>query len=454
MNPGTPAEQPVPLDRVEDAIAAIAAGRPVLVVDDADRENEGDIIFAADAATPELMGITVRLGSGVVCVAMTGADLDRLDLPPMTAVNEDAKGTAYTVSVDARHGVSTGISAADRARTARLLADPVTGAGDLARPGHVFPLRAREGGVLVRRGHTEAAVDLARMAGRAPSGVICEVVRDDGQMARLPELRELADERGWPLVSIDDLARHRRRTEIHVQRVVTTTLPTDAGRFTAVGYRSQMPGDAEQVALVHGDLAAADEVLVRVHSECLTGDVFGSRRCDCGPQLEAAMAAVVQAGAGVVVYARGHEGRGIGLVDKLRAYAAQDAGQDTVDANTGLGLPADARDYTLAAHVLRDLGVRRVRLLTNNPAKVAALRDRGIDVAERVPVPSRVTDENVGYLRTKQQRLGHHLPWLGDPEGGPGPVGDDLTAEHLTAEHLSTEHLTTDHLTTDERGAR
>lgn len=403
---------PLPLDRVEDALVEIAAGRPVLVVDDADRENEGDIIFAADAATAELMGLTVRLGSGVVCVAMTGDDLERLDLPPMTRVNEDAKGTAYAVSVDARDGVSTGISAADRARTARLLADPATRRGDLARPGHVFPLRAREGGVLERRGHTEAAVDLARLAGRTPAGVICEVVREDGEMARLPELRELADARGWPLISIEDLVQHRQRTETLVERIVTTGLPTEAGPFVAVGYRGRLAGDAEQIALVHGDLSRAAEPLVRVHSECLTGDVFGSRRCDCGPQLAAAMDAVVEAGAGVVVYARGHEGRGIGLVDKLRAYAAQDAGRDTVDANTDLGLPADARDYTLAAHVLRDLGATRVRLLTNNPAKVAALTARGVQVVERVPVPTRVTDDNLRYLSTKQQRLGHEMPWL------------------------------------------
>lgn len=406
-------EQAIRLDRVEDAIADIAAGRPVLVVDDEDRENEGDIIFAADAATPELMGLTVRLGSGVVCVAMTGDELDRLGLPPMTAINEDSKGTAYAVSVDARDGVSTGISASDRALTARLLADPAASPADLTRPGHVFPLRAREGGVLVRRGHTEAAVDLARLAGRRPAGVICEVVREDGEMMRLPELRVLADERGWRLLSIEDLAAYRRRTEPLVQRVVETRLPTEAGEFTAVGYRSALAGDDEQIALVHGDVGRGGDVLVRVHSECLTGDVLGSRRCDCGPQLRASMDAIVAAGAGVVVYARGHEGRGIGLVDKLRAYAAQDGGHDTVDANTALGLPAEARDYTLAAHVLRDLGVTRVRLLTNNPAKVDALRAYGIEVTERVPVQTGVTDDNLRYLRTKQQRMGHDLPWLG-----------------------------------------
>lgn len=400
------------LDPIESAIEAIADGRPVLVVDDADRENEGDIIFAADAATDELMGLTVRLGSGVICVAMTGGDLDRLALPPMTAINEDAKGTAYSVSVDAREGVTTGISAADRALTARLLADPATGREDLARPGHVFPLRARDGGVLVRRGHTEAAVDLCRLAGRTPAGVICEVVEEDGSMSRLPQLRRLADERCWPLVSIADLVDLRRRSEALVDRVVSTRLPTAAGEFTAHGYRSQVDG-SEHVALVHGHVSA-DVPLVRVHSECLTGDVFGSLRCDCGPQLEAAQAAVVKAGAGVVVYVRGHEGRGIGLVDKLRAYAAQDEGADTVDANADLGLPVDARDYTHAAQVLRDLGITRARLLSNNPAKVAALTALGVEVVERVPLPPSVTSDNLHYLRTKRDRMGHDLPWLPD----------------------------------------
>lgn len=401
------------LDPVESAIEAIAEGRPVLVVDDADRENEGDIIFAADAATDELMGLTVRLGSGVICVAMIGDELDRLALPPMTAINEDVKGTAYSVSVDAASGVSTGISAADRARTARLLADPRTVRGDLARPGHVFPLRARSGGVLVRRGHTEAAVDLCRLGGRAPAGVICEVVEEDGSMARLPSLRRLADERGWPLVSIADLVDLRRRTEALVERVVTTRLPTGQGQFTAHGFRSGVDG-SEHVALVHGDITTGTP-LVRVHSECLTGDVFGSLRCDCGPQLQAAQRAVVEAGAGVIVYVRGHEGRGIGLVDKLRAYAAQDAGADTVDANAELGLPVDARDYTHAAQVLRDLGVTSLHLLSNNPAKVDALTALGIDVVGRESLPTGITDDNLNYLRTKRDRMGHDLPWL--PEG-------------------------------------
>lgn len=407
------------LDPIESAIEAIAAGLPVLVVDDADRENEGDIIFAADAATAEVMGVTVRLGSGVICVAMTGEELDRLALPPMTAINEDSKGTAYSISVDARKGVSTGISAADRARTARLLADPATDRGDLARPGHVFPLRARDGGVLVRRGHTEAAVDLCRLAGRAPAGVICEVVEEDGSMSRLPQLRRLADERGWPLVSIADLVDLRRRTESLVERVVSTRLPTAHGEFTAHGYRSGIDG-SEHIALVHGDISVGTP-LVRVHSECLTGDVFGSLRCDCGPQLDAAQAAIAAAGSGVIVYVRGHEGRGIGLVDKLRAYSAQDAGADTVDANSELGLPVDARDYTHAAQFLRDLGVTSVRLLSNNPAKVEALNALDVEVVGREPLPPHVTHDNLHYLRTKRDRMGHDLPWLpeNDNEGSP-----------------------------------
>lgn len=337
----------------------------------------------------------------------------------MTAINEDSKGTAYSISVDAREGVSTGISAADRARTARLLADPATDRGDLARPGHVFPLRARDGGVLVRRGHTEAAVDLCRLAGRAPAGVICEVVEEDGSMSRLPQLRRLADERGWPLVSIADLVDLRRRTESLVERVVSTRLPTAHGEFTAHGYRSGIDG-SEHIALVHGDISVGTP-LVRVHSECLTGDVFGSLRCDCGPQLDAAQAAIAAAGSGVIVYVRGHEGRGIGLVDKLRAYSAQDAGADTVDANSELGLPVDARDYTHAAQFLRDLGVTSVRLLSNNPAKVEALNALDVEVVGREPLPPHVTHDNLHYLRTKRDRMGHDLPWLpeNDNEGSP-----------------------------------
>ena len=407
----------VPLDGVEAAVAQIAAGRPVVVVDDVDRENEGDLVMAADAMTPEWMAFYVRHTSGVVCVPMTGDDLDRLRLPLMTAQNEERMLTAYTVTTDARTGVTTGISAADRARTVRVLADPESSAEDLVRPGHVFPLRAREGGVLERPGHTEAAVDLARLAGRRPAGVIAELVEDDGSMRRAAGCRELADEHGLLLVSIEDLVAYRRRHEHVVDRVATTRLPTRYGTFTAVGYADRSSG-SEHLALVVGDvdggrLGGDEEVLVRVHSECLTGDVLRSRRCDCGPQLEAALREIADAGRGVVIYLRGHEGRGIGLLAKLQAYALQDAGLDTVDANLELGLPADAREYAAAAEVLADLGVRQVRLLTNNPAKVGALRRYGVDVVERVPLAVGAGPDNVAYLRTKRDRMGHDIPGLG-----------------------------------------
>ncbi len=405
----------VRLDPVEQAIADIAAGKAVVVVDDEDRENEGDIIFAAARATPELMAFTIRHSSGVICVPMPGDMLERLEIPLMTPHNKDKLRTAYTISVDARDGVSTGISAADRAHTARVLADSATEPWELTRPGHVFPLRYREGGVLVRRGHTEAAVDLAKLAGLTPAGVLVEIVNDDGTMKRAPELREFADEHGLAMISIEDLVRHRRRTEMHAERVAETHLPTKYGDFRAVGYRISIDA-SEHVALVYGDLdtavAAGDSVLTRVHSECLTGDVFGSKRCDCGPQLDEAMERIVEAGCGVVVYLRGHEGRGIGLVAKLQAYELQDGGRDTVDANLDLGLPADARHYGTATQVLRDLGVTKVRLMTNNPAKVHNLEDFGVEVSERVPLTPHPNDHNLAYLLTKRDRMGHQLPDL------------------------------------------
>lgn len=403
--------EPVRLDPVERAVADIAAGRAVVVVDDEDRENEGDIIFAAQSATPELMAFTIRYSSGVICAPMPGIWADRLGLPLMVTDNRDPHRTAFTVSVDAAAGVSTGISAADRAHTVNLLAASGTTSGDLTRPGHVFPLRYREGGVLVRRGHTEAAVDLAMLAGLAPVGVLVEITNDDGTMKRGPELRRFADEHALAMISIEDLVAYRRRTQLQVTRAASTTLPTGYGTFTAHAYTDDVDG-TEHVALVVGDVSDGQPVLTRVHSECLTGDVFGSLRCDCGPQLAASLQAVQQAGRGVVVYTRGHEGRGIGLSAKLRAYALQDAGRDTVDANLDLGLPADARDYATAAQVLRDLGVDRVRLLTNNPAKADSLAGHGVIVAERVPLTSTPNPHNIGYLRTKRDRMGHLLDQL------------------------------------------
>ena len=397
----------IPLDEVTRAIKDIADGRPVIVVDDADRENEGDIIFAASKATPELLAFTIRYSSGVICVPMRGPDLDRIQLPLMTTQNTERMRTAYTVSVDAAVGVTTGISAADRTATIRRLADPEAVAGDFSRPGHIFPLRARHGGVLVRPGHTEAAVDLASLAGLPPVGVVCEVVNDDGTMMRLPGLRKFADEHGLALISIEQLIEHRRRTERLVTRVAETVIPNAYGRWNAYGYRSDVDG-TEHLALVYGDLADGEDVLTRVHSECLTGDVFGSQRCDCGTQLDAAMAKIAERGRGVVLYLRGHEGRGIGLLSKLQAYELQDNGVDTVDANLELGLPVDAREYSVAAQLLGDLGVRSVRLLTNNPAKVDALAAHGVGVT-RIPLPPLPTPDNLRYLATKRDRLGHQI---------------------------------------------
>jgi 3,4-dihydroxy 2-butanone 4-phosphate synthase/GTP cyclohydrolase II len=403
------------LDDVERAVADIAAGRPVVVVDDADRENEGDLVFAASKATPELLAFTIRHARGLICVPMLGEDLDRLHLPQMTSDNQEHMGTAFTISVDAAQGITTGISAADRARTIGLLANAKTQASDLVRPGHLFPLRYTEGGVLRRAGHTEAAVDLARLAGLPPAGVVTEVVNEDGTMARLPRLREFADEHGLTLISIEQLIDHRRRTEPMVTQVARTRLPNGYGEWQAFGYVNSVDG-TEHVALVLGDLADGEQVLARVHSECLTGDVFHSLRCDCGAQLEAAMSLIAAEGRGVVLYMRGHEGRGIGLISKLRAYQLQDNGSDTVDANLELGLPIDARDYSTGAQILADLGVQSVRLLTNNPAKVDGLSQYGVEVA-RVPLPVPVTAHNLRYLAAKRDRLGHKIENLPQPNG-------------------------------------
>jgi 3,4-dihydroxy 2-butanone 4-phosphate synthase/GTP cyclohydrolase II len=400
-------------DSIEQAIADVAAGKAVVVVDDEDRENEGDLVFAAELATPEMVAFMVRYTSGFICVPLTESEATRLDLPPMFHTNQDKRGTAYTVTVDAREGVSTGISAADRAHTIRLLASPSTRATDLSRPGHVVPLRAREGGVLRRAGHTEAAVDLPRLGGLRPAGVLCEIVNEDGSMARLPELHAFAKEHGLTIVSIADLIAFRRRTESQVVAVAEAKIPTPHGEFRAVGYQGAYDGH-DHVALVMGEIGDGENVLVRVHSECLTGDVFASKRCDCGPQLHASMHAVAEEGRGVVLYVRGHEGRGIGLMHKLQAYQLQEAGADTIDANLKLGLPSDSRDYGTGAQILYDLGVRTMRLLTNNPDKRAGLEGYGLSIIERVPLPVYATAENLRYLTTKRDRMGHDLPDLPD----------------------------------------
>ncbi|MEU3843491.1 bifunctional 3,4-dihydroxy-2-butanone-4-phosphate synthase/GTP cyclohydrolase II [Streptomyces sp. NPDC028635] len=401
------------LDPIEQAIADIAAGRPVVVVDDEDRENEGDLVIAAEKATEEIVAFMMSECRGLICAPMEGDELDRLELPQMVQDNTESMKTAFTVSVDASgaHGVTTGISASDRATTLQLLASGAAEPADLVRPGHVFPLRARSGGVLVRNGHTEAAVDLARLAGLRPAGAIVEIAGEDGRMLRLPELIPFARKHGLTIISIEDLIAYRRGSEPTVRREAEVRLPTAHGTFTAYGYRSTVDG-VEHVALVHGEIGDGTDVLVRVHSECLTGDVFGSQRCDCGPQLDASLERIHAEGRGVVVYLRGHEGRGIGLMSKLRAYELQERGRDTLDANLELGLPADARDYAAGAQILTDLGVRSVRLMTNNPDKTDALQRYGIEVTGRVPMAVTAGEHNLRYLRTKRDRMGHDLPWL------------------------------------------
>ncbi|MEW1693835.1 bifunctional 3,4-dihydroxy-2-butanone-4-phosphate synthase/GTP cyclohydrolase II [Streptomyces sp. NPDC091265] len=401
------------LDPVEQAIRDIAAGRPVVVVDDEDRENEGDLVIAAEKATPEIVAFMMSECRGLICAPMENDELERLELPQMVDHNTESMKTAFTVSVDASaaHGVTTGISAADRATTLRMLAGGAAGPGDFVRPGHIFPLRARTGGVLVRNGHTEAAVDLARLAGLRPAGAIVEIAGEDGVMLRLPQLVPFARKHGLTIISIEDLIAYRRTSEPTVRREAEVRLPTNFGAFTAYGYRSTVDG-VEHVALVHGDLGDGRDVLVRVHSECLTGDIFQSQRCDCGPQLHASMQRITEEGRGVVVYLRGHEGRGIGLVSKLRAYELQERGVDTLDANLELGLPADARDYAAGAQILKDLGVHSLRLMTNNPEKTAAILRHGLAVTGREPMPVQAGEHNLRYLRTKRDRMGHDLPWL------------------------------------------
>jgi 3,4-dihydroxy 2-butanone 4-phosphate synthase / GTP cyclohydrolase II len=394
---------------IEDAVAAIGRGEMVIVVDDEDRENEGDLIMAAQFATPDKIAFFLHHTSGVICTSITSEHARQLHLAPMVAQNTESQRTAFLVTVDALHGTTTGISAADRAATIQALVNPDTKPGDLLRPGHIFPLEAREGGVLKRAGHTEAAVDLARLAGLAPAGVLCEIVTGEKEaMARRPELETFAAEHGLLLISIADLIRHRRRTEKLVRRVGEARIPTEWGDFTCVAFESVLDGE-QHVAFVRGDLAGADNVLARVHSECLTGDVFGSRRCDCGPQLAMAMELIAAEGYGVVVYLRGHEGRGIGIGHKIRAYELQEQGADTIDANLALGLPVDSREYGIGAQILVDLGVTTMRLMTNNTAKYGGLDGYGLQIVERVPLEIVPNPENEAYLRTKRDRMGHLL---------------------------------------------
>ena len=390
---------------VEEAIKEIKAGRFIIVLDDENRENEGDLIIAAEKATPEAINFMVRHARGLVCMPMTRERLDELELPLMTLQNTESMQTAFTVSVDSRAGTTTGISAFDRAATVRALIDPRTKKSDLMTPGHLFPLRAKEGGVLRRSGHTEACIDLARLAGLYPAGVICEIMNEDGSMARLAELEKFGERHGLKMLTIESLIRYRMQRECLIRKVSDVSLPTDYGTFRVIGYESILDGQCH-LALVAGDPAAPD-ALVRVHSECLTGDVFSSQRCDCGEQLRRALRLISQRGNGVLLYMR-QEGRGIGLANKLRAYALQDAGSDTVEANHELGYPADLRDYGIGAQILVDLGVREMRLLTNNPRKVIGLEGYGLMIKERVPLEIEPNSINRRYLETKRDKL-HHL---------------------------------------------
>jgi 3,4-dihydroxy 2-butanone 4-phosphate synthase/GTP cyclohydrolase II len=399
---------------IDEAIEEIRAGRMVVVVDDADRENEGDFIMAAEKATPEALNFMVTHGRGIVCMPVTGQRLDELRIPLMVSKNNESHGTAFAVSIDIQGRTTTGTSAFDRAATVRAITDETLRPEDVRMPGHVFPLMAQEGGVLRRAGHTEASVDLARLAGLYPAAVLCEVLHPDGSMARLPELVRVAAEHGLKLISIADLIEYRRHREHLVKRTAEAQIPTEHGEFTAISYESLVDGTTH-VALVLGDIGEGDRILVRVHSECLTGDVFGSMRCDCGDQLASAVAQIGKEGRGVVLYIRGHEGRAIGLTHKLKAYQLQEQGRDTVEANVELGFPADPREYGIGAQILVDLGVRSMRLLTNNPAKRAGLEGYGLSIVERVPLETRPNPENIEYLRTKREKLGHLLGNL-EPE--------------------------------------
>jgi 3,4-dihydroxy 2-butanone 4-phosphate synthase/GTP cyclohydrolase II len=396
------------IQRVEQAIEDIRQGRMVVVVDDESRENEGDLVLAAEKVTPEAVNFMAKEGRGLVCVPMLGKDLERLDLSLMVAEQQDGFRTAFAVSVDARQGVTTGISAHDRAKTIQIMADPSSRPNDLVRPGHVFPLKYREGGVLRRAGHTEAAIDLAELAGLKPAGVICEIMHDDGTMARLEDLKAFAARHGLNLITIAELIRYRRQKEKLVRRVLEVPIPTDTGPWTMMVYKTDITESDDSLAFVKGNLAQGGPVLVRVHSECLTGDVFGSLRCDCGEQLHAAMRRIEKEGRGVVLYMR-QEGRGIGLLNKLKAYLLQDQGMDTVEANEKLGFPADLRDYGIGAQILVDLGLKEILLLTNNPKKIVGLEGYGLKVVDRVPIEIPPNPINAGYLETKRRKMGHLL---------------------------------------------
>jgi 3,4-dihydroxy 2-butanone 4-phosphate synthase/GTP cyclohydrolase II len=411
---------------VTEAIEEIRAGRMVVILDSEDRENEGDLVMAAQFATPEAINFMATHGRGLICLALTPARCDQLGLKPVVKRNEAPHATAFTEPIEARHGITTGISAPDRSRTIMVAIDPDAGPEDIVKPGHVFPLRARPGGVLERAGHTEAAVDLARLAGLIPAGVICEISNEDGTMARVPDLVPYAAEHGLKIITIAQLIEHRRRTERLIERGTAARLPTEWGEWSAVGYRSILDGK-HHLAMVKGDVAGEQDVLVRVHSECLTGDVFGSQRCDCGQQLRAAMRTIAEEGRGVLLYIA-QEGRGIGLLNKLRAYELQDQGLDTVEANIELGFPPDLRDYGIGAQILVDLGLTSIRLLTNNPKKIVGLEGYGLSVVDRVPIEMEPVDGNVEYLRTKRDKMGHilHHQDLRFGEEGDERVDDEM----------------------------